>query len=71
MYALFREAVSCMTALQFLKEILYPPRAEVKHLSHPSHGCTKCGVQSFLQRDFDVCPHCLEWEHEGEDGRID
>ena len=28
--------------------------------------CSKCGIESFLQKDFDICPHCLEWDHEGE-----
>lgn len=32
------------------------------------NNCQKCGVQSFLQNDYDVCPHCLGWDHENEDG---
>ena len=36
-------------------------------------NCQKCGVQSFLQKDFEVCPHCLDWNHENDpdwrDGR--
>ena len=27
--------------------------------------CPKCGELSFLQKDFDVCPHCLGWDNEG------
>ena len=30
-------------------------------------NCPKCGVQSFLQKDFEVCPHCLDWDHENEE----
>jgi ribosomal protein S14 len=26
--------------------------------------CSNCGEESFLQKDFDVCPHCLGWDHE-------
>ncbi len=26
--------------------------------------CPKCGVRSFLQKDFEICPHCLGWDHE-------
>lgn len=29
-------------------------------------NCPKCGELSFLQKDFEVCPHCLDWDHEGE-----
>ena len=65
MYALFREAVPCMTVLQFLTDLLYPPRTVDDEII-VCISCHKCGVQSFLQRDFDVCPHCLEWDHEGE-----
>ena len=64
MYALFREAVPCMTVVQFLTELMYPSRTDVDEIIKVS--CTKCGEQSFLQKEFDVCPHCLEWDHEGE-----
>ena len=29
-------------------------------------NCKKCGERSFLQKEFDVCPHCLEWDHEND-----
>ena len=27
-------------------------------------SCPKCGERSFLQKDFEVCPHCLDWDNE-------
>ena len=33
-------------------------------INYDVNGCSNCGVKSFLQKDFDVCPHCLGWDHE-------
>ena len=58
MYALFREVVTCMTGGEFAS------RSDVDEVVITN--CKKCGEQSFLQKEFDVCPHCLGWDHEND-----
>ena len=59
MLAMFKEGAHNLTGGEFAS------RADVDEII--ISNCPKCGVQSFLQKDFEVCPHCLDWDHENEE----
>ena len=56
MLAMFKEGAHNLTGGEFAS------RADVDEII--ISNCPNCGETSFLQKDFEVCPHCLGWKDE-------
>ena len=56
MSEMFKEGAHNLTGGEFAS------RADVDEII--ISNCPKCGVRSFLQKDFEICPHCRDWDHE-------